>query len=102
MERPDEQPPQVIGDRFMALTIQREIKEALWAMYPPSKRIALLIRLASQDLCFGPIQKGEEIGGVIYPGFGRALDEIQEWFNQHVPSESLVLRRVEIFNGFRT
>ena len=71
----------------MARTIEREIKRALWEAYPPPKRIEWLINAATYDLYYGPTPAGADIDGHEYPGFTSALDEIENWFDENVPSE---------------
>ncbi len=61
----------------MPRAIEKEIKRALWAAYPPSKRVAWLVNATTWDLYYGPVGEGEDMDGEPYPGFTAALDEIR-------------------------
>lgn len=68
-------------------TIEWQIQKALFDAYPPPRRIAWLASTATFDLHFGPYEQGDDIDGEIFPGFVNALDEIEDWLDDNVPSE---------------
>ena len=61
---------------------EEKLDKALWTHFDPPAEINRLVNMARYDLYYGPMQEGEDVDGYTYPGFSKAIDQINTWLSK--------------------